>query len=48
MLGSGQTKKGDTGEEQIQECAHRFLLYQENCSQGIRPGRPNTQVCILL
>jgi hypothetical protein len=48
MLGSGQTEKGETDEEQIREHAHNFLWHQGNCSQRIRSGRPNSQLRILL
>jgi hypothetical protein len=38
-----ETEKGKTREEQIQEHAHHFLCYQSDCSQIVRPGRPNSQ-----
>jgi hypothetical protein len=43
-----ETKKGTISEQQSQEHAHHFLSHQEDCSQRIRPGRPNSQFHILL
>jgi hypothetical protein len=40
MIGSEQTEKGETGEEQSQEHAHNFVSFPAECSQRIRPGRP--------
>jgi hypothetical protein len=43
-----ESEKCDTGEEQSHEYAHQFILHQRECSQRIRPGRPNSQLSILL
>jgi hypothetical protein len=43
-----ETEKGETGEEQSQEHAHRFLWLQCDCSQRVRPGMPNSQFRLLL
>jgi hypothetical protein len=40
---SGKEAWGETYEEQIQEHVYHFLWYQAECSQRIRPGRPNSQ-----
>jgi hypothetical protein len=40
--------KGGIGEEQRLEHDDNFLWYQADCSQGILPGRPNSQFRILL
>jgi hypothetical protein len=48
ILGSGQTEKDKTGEEQSQEHAYHFLCHVGDCSQRIHPDRPNIQFCILL
>jgi hypothetical protein len=50
MLGSGQTERGETGEEQSREsmliiC---FKIKGIDCSQRICSGRPNSQFRILL
>jgi hypothetical protein len=39
-------KKGETGEEQIQENDHLFL-HQTDCSQSIRNGKLNSQLRIV-
>jgi hypothetical protein len=48
MLGSGQTENGETSAGQSQEHAHHFLWHQRDCSQIIRPGRPNSPFHVLL
>jgi hypothetical protein len=42
-----ETEKYEAGEEQSQEHAHNFL-HKGDSSQGICPGRPNSQFRILL
>jgi hypothetical protein len=43
-----KSKLTETGEEQSREHAHNFPWHQGNCSQILRPGRPNSQFRILL
>jgi hypothetical protein len=43
-----QTEKGEAVEVQSREHVHHFLSQQGDCSEIIRPGRPNSQFRILL
>jgi hypothetical protein len=43
-----KTEKGDTDEKQSQGHDHHFLWHQVDCSQGIRPGLPDSQFHVLL
>jgi hypothetical protein len=43
-----ETEEGETVEQQSQEHAYSFLCHQGDCSQRIRPGKPNSQFRLLL